>query len=220
MTLDQLREIYQRLFDRYGPRHWWPAETPFEMAVGAILTQNTNWKNVEKAIANLRAAGALSPAAICQLERAELERLINPSGFFRQKAERLQLLSCYLRDHYQGRLVSMLRQPLEPLREELLALKGVGPETADSILLYAGELPSFVVDAYTGRLFSRLGLLSGDEKYAQIRNYFSDRLPPDVALFNEYHALIVCHCKEHCRKRPLCAGCPLGEICRYRQQNP
>jgi endonuclease-3 related protein len=215
-----LLTIYQLLFDRYGPRHWWPAETPFEMAVGAILTQNTNWRNVEQAIANLRQADALSAAALCALPRPELEALITHSGFFRQKAERLQLFGCYLRGHYQGRLEKMLRQPLAPLREELLRLKGIGPETADSILLYGGDYPSFVVDAYTGRLFNRLGFLQGTEKYQQIRDFFMDRLPPDPSLYNEYHALIVIHCKEHCRKRPLCPGCPLERICAYRQLNP
>lgn len=218
--MSELMNIYRRLFDRYGPRHWWPAATPFEMAIGAILTQNTSWGNVEKAIANLRAANGLTFAAICALDRTALEHLIHPSGFFRQKAERLQLFSCYLRDNYQGSLEKMLRQPLVPLRKELLTLRGVGPETADSILLYAGQHPSFVVDAYTGRLFSRLGLLEEGEKYELIRRFFMDRLPPDTPLYNEYHALIVIHCKEHCRKRPLCPGCPLESICAYRQQNP
>jgi len=218
--MSELLSIYQKLFDRYGPRNWWPAESAFEMAIGAILTQNTNWNNVEKAIANLRAEEALDCQRICAIERLELEALIRPAGFFRQKAERLQLFACYLRDHYQGSLENMLRQPLEPLREELLALKGVGPETADSILLYAGEQPSFVVDAYTGRLFTRLGLLRGDEKYAPIRSFFMSRLPAETGLYNEYHALIVVQCKEHCRKRPLCADCPLEKDCRYRQLNP
>lgn len=215
-----LMTIYQQLFDRYGPRHWWPAETPFEVAIGAILTQNTNWNNVEKAIANLRVADALSCEAICALSRNQLETLIRPAGFFRQKAERLQLFTAYLRDRHQGCLEKMLQQPLEPLRKELLEQKGIGPETADSILLYAGERLSFVVDAYTGRLFSRLGLLNGHEKYEQLRSIFMDRLPSQTALYNEYHALIVIQCKEHCRKRPLCPGCPLESICNYRQQNP
>ncbi len=218
--MSDLMTIYQHLFDRYGPRHWWPAESPFEMAIGAILTQNTNWGNVEKAIANLREADALNSETICSLSPATLEELIRPSGFFRQKAQRLQLFACYLRDNYQTSLEKMLQQPLDPLRQELLALKGIGPETADSILLYAGKHLSFVVDAYTGRLFSRLGLLCGTEKYQQIRKFFMLHLPEDVALYNEYHALIVIQCKEHCRKRPCCAGCPLESDCNYRQQNP
>ena len=217
--MSELTEIYQQLLDRYGNRHWWPADTPFEVAIGAILTQNTNWKNVEKAIRNLRAANALTCTSICALSPDELENLIRPSGVFRQKAQRLQLFSSYLRDHYQSNLEQMLQQPLVAVRQELLAQKGIGPETADSILLYAGGHPSFVVDAYTGRLFSRLGLLSGTEKYAQIRSFFMDRLPTEVDLYNEYHALIVIQCKEHCRKRPLCENCPLEKICNYRQQN-
>ncbi len=218
--MTDLMTIYRLLLDYYGPRNWWPAETPFEVAVGAILTQNTNWNNVEKAIDNLKAAAALSCAAICALPQQQLEELIRPSGFFRQKAERLQLFCRYLRDNYQSSLEKMLRQPLAPLRAELLRQKGIGPETADSILLYAGDHPSFVVDAYTGRLFSRLGHLKEGGKYATTREFFMSRLATDPALYNEYHALIVIHCKEHCRKQPNCAGCPLKTECDYRQQNP
>lgn len=207
--------IYQDLFKRYGAQHWWPAESHFEMAVGAILTQNTNWQNVEQAIANLREADGLSVLAINALKTAELEELIRPSGFFRQKAERLQLFSRYLQDHYHSSLEEMLRQPLAPLRTELLTLKGIGPETADSILLYAGEHPSFVVDAYTVRIFKRLGLLEGKEKYEEIRSLFMTGLPADVALYNEYHALIVVHAKLHCLKKPRCQHCPLTSGCRY-----
>jgi endonuclease-3 related protein len=218
--MQKLMSIYQTLFDRYGPRNWWPAETPFEVAVGAILTQNTNWKNVEQAIGNLQRAQVLDCPSICQLPQQKLAELIRPSGFFRQKAERLQLFACYLQDNYQSSLELMLRQPLETVREELLSRKGIGPETADSILLYAGQQLSFVVDAYTSRLFSRLGILSGDEKYAEIRNFFMHKLPAEITLYNEYHALIVIQWKEHCRKRPLCDGCPLETFCDYRQQNP
>ena len=218
--MPDLMTIYQQLLAHYGPRHWWPADTPFEVVIGAILTQNTNWNNVEKAIVNLRSANALSCAALCNLPQPELENLIRPSGFFRQKAQRLQLFSCYLRDNYQSNLQAMLQQPLNDVRKELLAQKGIGPETADSILLYAGKRPSFVVDAYTGRLFRRLGLLDGSEKYEQIRSLFMQKLPTESDLYNEYHALIVIHCKEHCKKRPLCTGCPLESGCAYRQQNP
>lgn len=218
--MPDLMKIYSRLLDHYGPRNWWPAETPFEVAVGAILTQNTNWSNVEKAIVNLCAAEALDCDRVCELDRQELETLIRSSGFFRQKAERLQLFCHHLRDNYHGSLEKMLSHPLETVRAELLQLKGIGPETADSILLYAGERPSFVVDAYTVRLFSRVGLLEGSEKYEQIRSLFMQQLPRQSSLYNEYHALIVIHCKEHCRKRPLCPDCPLEERCLYRQQNP
>lgn len=219
-SMIDLMTIYQRLLDHYGPRNWWPAETPFEVAVGAILTQNTNWNNVEKAIANLKSAVALNCETICSLPQQELEQLIRPSGFFRQKAQRLQLFCRYLQTNYQSSLEKMLQQPLDRLRDELLTQKGIGPETADSILLYAGHHPSFVVDAYTSRLFSRLGHLEGGEKYSTLREFFMSRLAVDSTLYNEYHALIVIHCKEHCRKQPSCHNCPLATACNYRQQNP
>ena len=210
-----LQNIYRKLLNHYGPRNWWPAETPFEVVIGAILTQNTNWNNVAKAISNLRQAGALTPTAILGLTTAELELLIRPSGFFRQKAERLQLFCRHLDNQHQGDLNAFLQQELDLVREELLQLKGIGPETADSILLYAGQRPSFVVDAYTGRLFSRLGLLNGKEKYDQIRALFMSRLDGDVQLYNEFHALIVIHCKDVCRKKPLCSNCLFDDICPY-----
>ena len=217
--MPDLLHIYQKLFSHYGTRGWWPAETPFEVVIGAILTQNTNWKNVEKAIANLRQADALTGDAILNMELDILEQLIRPSGFFRQKAERLQLFCRYLQGHHQGSLERLFDQELNLVRDELLGLKGIGPETADSILLYAGQHPSFVVDAYTNRLFGRLGILSGKEKYTEVRDFFMSRLPQDVQLYNEYHALIVAHCKDFCRKKPLCNNCPCPDICLYKQQN-
>jgi len=213
--MPDLNTIYTKLLTAYGPLHWWPAETPFEVAIGALLTQNTNWKNVEIAIDNLRREQALTPQAIAALPRQELEQLIRPSGFFRQKAERLQQLIEYLQSAHNGTLENLLNQPLEVARRELLQLKGIGPETADSILLYAGNLPSFVVDAYTMRLFERLGSLIGNETYEQVRDLFMSRLPADPERYNEYHALIVEHCKRFCRKRPLCEQCPLQTNCRY-----
>jgi endonuclease-3 related protein len=218
LAMNRIQLIYHRLFDHYGPQNWWPAESPFEMAVGAILVQNTNWVNVEKAIANLIAANTLDCKSILALERGELEKLIRPSGFFRQKAQRLQLFCAHLREFHQGQIEILAAQSLDIAREELLVLKGIGPETADSILLYAGQQPSFVVDAYTNRLFQRLGLLNGTEKYEQVRTLFMNELPADVVLYNEYHALIVIHCKEFCRKKPLCAGCPCTDLCRYRKE--
>lgn len=208
-----LKIIFEKLAAAYGPLHWWPADSPFEVAIGAILTQNTNWKNVEMAIANLRDEKSLSPQAITDLSQEKLEQLIRPSGFFRQKAERLKLLVEHLHVRHKGNLEQLLTQPLEKARKELLQLKGIGPETADSILLYAGKLPSFVVDAYTRRLFERLGNLKGKESYEQVRALFMTQLPTDSDLFNEYHALIVEHCKCFCRKRPLCAECCLRDIC-------
>ncbi len=217
--MSNLLDIYQRLFNHYGTHNWWPAETPFEVVVGAILTQNTNWNNVEKAIVNLRQADALSIAAILNLKREALEQLIRPSGFFRQKADRLQLFCRYLQEHHQGSLERLFDQELNPVRDELLRLKGIGPETADSILLYAGQRPSFVVDAYTQRFFRRLGILSGEEKYGTIRDLFMSNLPENIQLYNEYHALIVIHCKDFCRKKPLCQNCPCADICLEKQQN-
>ncbi len=218
MQNKRLMQIFDRLAAHFGPLHWWPAQTPFEVVVGAILTQNTAWRNVEYAIVNLRAAGRLSPEALRQVPCDELEALIRPAGFFRQKAERLQLFVQHLASQHQGDLGRMLSGPLDQARVELLTLKGVGPETADSILLYAGGRPSFVVDAYTRRLFSRLGLLGGEERYEEIRSLFMDNLPADADLFNEYHALIVEECKAFCRKRhPLCACCPLLCCCLHGQ---
>jgi len=212
---DRLNDIFNRLAEHFGPLHWWPAETPFEVVVGAILTQNTAWRNVELAIAALKDADVLSASGLLRIEREKLEELIRPSGFFRQKAERLQLFATYLRDRHAGDLAHLLAGPLEQVRAELLTLKGIGPETADSILLYAGDRPSFVVDAYTRRLLTRLGLLAGQEKYAEIRSLFMDHLPHSSELFNEYHALIVEECKVYCRVKPRCAACPLRSVCGY-----
>ena len=210
---ERLNEIFNCLLEHFGPLHWWPADSPFEVVVGAILTQNTAWSNVEKAIAALKAAIPPDPSALLQLDRRRLETLIRPAGFFRQKAERLQLFAAHLLDHHGGELSAMLAGPLEQVRCELLHCKGIGPETADSILLYAGGQPSFVVDAYTRRLFTRLGLLQGDERYEEIRRLFMDHLPHNSDLFNEYHALIVEQCKRHCRVKPLCSSCPLQTDC-------
>ncbi|NLC70407.1 MAG: endonuclease III domain-containing protein [Desulfuromonadaceae bacterium] len=208
--------IYERLLKVYGQLHWWPAKSPFEVIVGAILTQNTAWSNVEKAIRNLEVAQALSPAMLVDLPLAEVERLIQPSGYFRQKAQRLRIFARHLMERHGGSLVRLLDGPLDDVRKELLELKGIGPETADSILLYAAHFPTFVVDAYTVRIFSRLGILDGKEKYGEVRDLFLAHLPHDSFLFNEYHALIVEHGKTCCRKKkPLCNACSLSDICFY-----
>jgi len=206
-------EVFDTLLKCYGPLHWWPAETPAEVCVGAILTQNTNWTNVEKAIANLRREGMLTLEALWEIDRERLAELIRPSGFFNVKSARLKDFVGWLLDRH-GSLEAMFSGDWRELREELLAVRGVGRETCDSILLYAGGKPSFVVDAYTRRLFSRLGLVSESDGYEQVRSIFMEALPADSGLFNEYHALIVEHCKRHCRKKPLCGGCPLGKLCR------
>ncbi len=205
----ELTRVYETLLAHYGSRHWWPAETPFEVCVGAILTQNTNWKNVEKAIANLKRAGLLSPSALWDAPVEKLADVIRPAGYYNVKSVRLKGFITWLFDRFAGCVELMSREDLPRLREELLTVKGVGPETADSILLYACGKPTFVVDAYTKRLLTGLGLIAGKESYEEVRALFMDNLPTNVELFNEYHALIVQHAKEHCRKRPLCPGCPL-----------
>jgi len=182
--------------------------------VGAVLTQNTAWVNVERAIENLRGAGALSPRAIVQSHPRRLATWLRPSGYFNVKAKRLKALCEWLIE--QGGVKALSRQPTEALRAALLAVHGVGPETADDILLYAFSRPVFVVDAYTRRIFSRLGVLNGDEDYETIRMHFEERLGPDTALYNEFHALIVVHGKEVCRPRPRCGACVLAARCRRR----
>ncbi len=210
----RLLAIFDRLAAHFGPLHWWPADTPFEVVIGAILTQNTSWTNVERAIGNLKRENCLTPRAVANTPRAQLEVAIHPAGFFRQKAERLHLFADHLLNTHHGCLAHLLTGPLDQVRTHLLSLKGVGPETADSILLYAGGRPSFVVDAYTRRLFSRLGVLGGGESYDHIRSLFMTHLPTDTDLYNEYHALIVEECKTFCRKRsPLCSDCPLVITC-------
>jgi endonuclease-3 related protein len=208
-----LREVYDRLFAAYGPQAWWPGETPFEVMIGAVLTQNTSWKNVERAIANLRAADLVDPDRLYRVPLEELEELIRPAGYFRVKARRLHNLLALLVEQFVGSLEAMFRAGLHPSRERLLEVSGIGPETADSILLYAAGLPTFVVDAYTHRVFARHGWIDWESDYHQIKDHFESRLPEDTAMFNEYHALLVRVGKEHCRKRaPLCRGCPLEDL--------
>jgi endonuclease-3 related protein len=211
------RQVHDTLLAAFGAQAWWPGDSPFEVMVGAVLTQNTAWSNVERAIANLKAAQVLSGRAILALETAVLAALIRPAGYFNVKARRLQALCAFLRDEgvldAPGHLAASA--PLPALRAKLLAVHGVGEETADSILLYALNLPSFVVDAYTRRLFARLGLLGGREPYGEIQARFQAHLPADVALYNEYHALIVRAGKDICRPRPHCGCCPLAGICPY-----
>lgn len=213
--MTEILSIYHRLQEHYRIAGWWPADAPFEVAVGAFLTQNTNWNNVEKALANLRGARALDSAVLAAMPRRDLEPLIRPAGFFRQKSERLQLFCQHLLQHHGGCMERLLRQDLDVARAELLSLHGIGQETADSILLYGGEHLSFVVDSYTRRLFARLGLLTGNESYDRIRAMFMAAVPAELDLYRGYHGLIVNHCKERCRKTPLCRGCPCAEICRY-----
>lgn len=213
-----LQWLNERLLEHFGPQHWWPADDPFEVMIGAILTQNTAWTNVEKAIANLRQAGALSSEMIVSADPPALAEWIRPSGYFNIKAARLQSFCRWYRER--GGYDSLQRLGTGELRHALLSVHGVGPETADDIMLYAFERPVFVIDAYTRRLFSRLGFVAGTEHYEQLRGmveeYFG-RGPGEVKLFNELHALIVAHAKDYCRKRPQCKGCPLIRRCPSRQ---
>jgi endonuclease-3 related protein len=209
-TLPILRTYYDALLQAHGEQHWWPGETPFEVVLGAILVQNTSWVNAARAIANLRCAGLLAPAALEKTPRAKLARLIRPSGYFRQKARKVQEFLRFLRREYQGSLATMFQTPTARLREQLLGIHGIGPETADSILLYAGNRPVFVVDAYTRRILQRHGLAHGKESYEELRGLFERSLPGDAAVFNEYHALIVYTGKEYCRSREArCTNCAL-----------
>lgn len=208
-----LRDIYHRLMTRYGRQHWWPAETPFEVMVGAILTQSAAWSNVEKAIDRLKSARALSPAALRRMSLAELGDLIHSCGYYNAKARKLKSLAQWLGEQFSDDLARMFALDTKPLRQQLLAVYGIGEETADSILLYAAVKPIFVIDAYTRRINTRLGLAPARNTYEAYQALFMDNLPRDVTLFNEYHALLVRLGKEVCRPEPLCSECCLRQIC-------
>jgi endonuclease-3 related protein len=209
---DTLEEVYQRLLAAYGPQHWWPAASPFEVLIGAVLVQNTSWQNVARAIDNLQQEDLLDPHALYDLSAEELEERIRPAGYFRVKTRRLRNLLELLVARYDGSLEAMFATGPDALRAELLGINGVGPETADSILLYAGGVPTFVVDAYTRRVFARHGWIDFDADYDTIRDHFESGLERDAALYNEYHALLVRLGKLHCRKKPKCDGCPLADL--------
>jgi len=204
-----LLEIYQTLYRAYGPRHWWPGETPFEVAVGAILTQNTSWKNVEKAIQELKNRAVLNAEGIHQLEKSQLAPLIRSSGYYRIKTMRLKNFVNFLFENYNGSIKRMGKEGLETLRKKLLGVNGIGPETADSILLYGLNKPIFVVDAYTKRILSRHEMIPNNASYEEIQRVFMDHLPLDEKLFNEYHALIIHLGKTLCKKVPRCDICLL-----------
>jgi len=213
MTSNKLKEIFQLLEERFGPQYWWPGESPFEVIIGAILTQNTAWGNALTALTGLNGAGVMSPLKLSALPSAELCRLIRSSGFYRQKAERLKIFSRYIISrHPEGLEKWFLDATPDGLRAELLTIKGIGPETADSMVLYAGGKAKFVVDAYTHRVFGRLGFIPGT--YAGLQEGFETALPRDHRVYNEYHALIVALGKNYCRKnKPVCAQCPLKSAC-------
>ncbi|MEW6219825.1 MAG: endonuclease III domain-containing protein [Thermodesulfobacteriota bacterium] len=206
----QLLALHDRLLAHFGPQGWWPGETPFEVMVGAVLTQNTSWANVSRAIAALRDHDLLSLPALAAMPVAELAGWIRPAGYFNQKALRLKGLIAAINQEYGGDLAALFATGTPELRAWLLARKGIGPETADSILLYAAGKPVFVVDAYTHRILSRHRLTPEESSYHELQELFMDGLPEDVALFNEFHALLVACGKDFCRKsRPRCDGCPL-----------
>jgi endonuclease III related protein len=206
-------KVFQALLDAHGPQYWWPGNSAFEIMVGAVLTQNTAWTNVERAIANLKAAKALSPQAILAAHPKRLAVWLKPSGYFNVKARRLRAFCRWYLE--EGGLRRLRRQPTATLRAALLSVHGIGPETADDILLYALDRPVFVIDAYTRRIFSRLGLIKGTEDYETLRRVFEQALGEDVALYNEYHALIVMHAKDICKTKPNCRSCMLASACPF-----
>lgn len=205
-----LDDMYNRLFTFFGPQQWWPGETPFEVMIGAVLTQNTNWRNVEKAIDNLNRAGKLSFKAMSSMPLALIAEYIRPAGYYNIKAGRLMNLFDMINDRYEGDIDLLFSEETDTLRHSLLSVKGIGPETADSILLYAAHRPIFVVDAYTYRILVRHDVIPEEYGYDEIQELFMDSLENDTQLFNEFHALIVCVGKQFCKKTvPCCQGCPL-----------
>jgi endonuclease III related protein len=211
-TTDKLKEIFQLLVERFGPQYWWPGQSRFEIIVGAILTQNTSWSNVEKAIENLKSKNLLTPQKLYDIDVNSLAELIRPAGYYNIKAARLKNFLVWLFDNYNGELEKLESLSTSTLREDLLAIKGIGPETADSILLYALNKPSFVVDAYTARITVRHKLIEPNIEYDQLKELFESNLPCDVKLFNEFHALLVQVGKNFCKPRPNCQACPLQKL--------
>ena len=212
---ERLMDVYHRFYAAYGPQRWWPGETQFEVIAGAILTQSAAWTNVEMALVNMRAAGCWSLEAVHELPEAELAQLVRSSGYFNAKARKLKAFAAHVADNYQGDLDRFLRKPTEPLRDELLSIHGIGDETADDIMVYAADKPSFVIDTYTRRIMDRVGMTakSARLKYTNYQAIFHDNLPHDTQLFNEFHALWDRHAKESCAKTPRCQGCCLLDIC-------
>jgi endonuclease-3 related protein len=206
---ERIKGFYNVLFKRYGSQGWWPAETTLECILGTILTQNTSWRNVEKALQNLKKENLISIDKLCAVPTHVLAGLIRPSGYFNQKAIKIKNFIKFIKESYNGKLEKMFKEDPNKLRKKLLGIKGIGPETADSILLYAGKKPIFVVDTYTYRILSRHALIPEHSDYGEIQEIFMDGLPNDTRLFNEYHALLVKVGKEHCKKIAFCEGCPL-----------
>ena len=205
----KLMEMFERMLDRFGPQDWWPARTEFEMMVGAILTQNTNWGNVEKAIVRLKNEKLLSLDALRSLPHTALAERINPAGYYNIKATRVKNLIQFIEERYDGDIEKLLKEETGELRKGLLSVNGIGPETADSIVLYGAKRPIFVVDANTYRILRRHEMVEDQINYDALQELFMDHLPDDVELFNEFHALLVKTGKEYCRKKPICCDCPL-----------
>ncbi len=210
-----LLNIYHRLMVHYGPQYWWPAEEPFEVIVGAILTQSAAWGNVEKAIANLKSASVLSSKALRRLPLSKVAVLVHPCGYYNAKALKLKTFAYWLEEHYNDNLGKLFANDTVFIRQQLLSIRGIGPETADSIILYAANKPIFVIDAYTRRIINRIGLAPEGNSYAAYQTLFMHNLPADAGLFNEYHALLVRLAKDVCRTRPLCQQCCLFSICHF-----
>ncbi len=210
-----LLNIYHQLMTHYGSHHWWPAQEPFEVIAGAILTQSAAWGNVEKAIANLKSAEALSPKVLRRLSLSEVAALIRPCGYYNAKALKLRSFAHWLGEHFNDNLSQLFASDINYLRQQLLSIYGIGQETADSIILYAAGKPIFVIDAYTRRIINRIGLTPVSNSYSAYQSLFMNNLPADVKLFNEYHALLVCLAKDACRSRPLCQRCCLNNICQF-----
>ncbi|MEW6386745.1 MAG: endonuclease III domain-containing protein [Thermodesulfobacteriota bacterium] len=204
-----LREMYQKLWEAFGPQGWWPGDSPFEVCLGAILTQNTNWHNVARVLGELKAEGLLNPRALLKMPEDELARRLKPVGYFNVKARRLKNFLAFFAGQFQGSLDLMAQTDLEALRAALLTVNGIGPETADSILLYALNRPTFVVDAYTFRILGRHGLVGESVSYEELRQTFMEHLTPEVAFYQEFHALLVRLGKDFCRPQPRCEDCPL-----------
>lgn len=210
----RLKELYSKLRSNFGFLNWWPGETKVEIVAGAILTQNTAWKNVEKAINNLKERGMLSLDGLANSGLKEIESAVKPSGFYRQKARKLKNFFMYIKENYSS-LEEFFKKDKEDLRKELLSLNGIGKETADSIILYAAEKPTFVVDAYTRRIMHRVYNLDEDIEYDRLKRYFEEELGPDLELYKDFHAQFVELGKRFCKKKPVCKECPLRDVCRY-----
>lgn len=238
MTLDKVSLVYDRLLERYGRQYWWPIvegnESRYlpeysnrektgieklEIAIGAVLTQNTSWKNAEQTLLELKKKGVLNLESLLCLSHDEIAVLIKKSGYYNQKAKKIKELVGFIQEKLSGRIEQLSMSGSDKARNELLSLWGIGRETADSILLYAYDMPFFVIDAYTRRIFYRTGLIDGDEEYDDLRFYIESSLPKDIAVYKEYHGLLVEHGKIHCRKTPSCRACPLADICVYYESN-